>query len=108
MKRGTRKPAAPGSPKRMPREKLAQALTPVAEDYLSFVQTHPEDEKPGDPKQFEARHNAGLTALQHLTELAAIVSGETAPEAVEAEVDKVLETTREQMAKEKAGDGTAG
>lgn len=108
MRRGTKKPTSPVSPKRMPRERLAQALAPVAEDYLTFVQTHPEDEKPGDPKQFEARQNAGMAALQHLTELAAIVSGETAPEAVEAEVQKVLETTRTQMAKETEGGDAAG
>ena len=66
MKRGRKPPqAAPTVPKR----KLAEALDPLAEDYVTFVRTHPEDEHPGDSKAFRARHDAGLAALHHLTEL---------------------------------------
>jgi len=107
MKRG-RKPAAPGSGGRMPRTKLAEAIAPIAEDYVAFVQTHPEGEQPGDSKAFAARHSAGLTALQHLTELAALVSGETSAEGGQDQADKALEEARTRMAKDGDGGGTPG
>ncbi|MGG5812464.1 hypothetical protein [Falsiroseomonas sp. CW058] len=105
MRRG-RKPASPAG--RVPKDKLAEAIGPIAEDYVAFVNSHPEGEQPGDSKAFRARHDAGLVALHHLTELTSLLAGDATAEAVQSGVDKVLADTRARMAKEEDGDATTG
>jgi hypothetical protein len=107
VKRGRKAPPAAMRGSRMPKEKLAQAIEPIAEDYVAFVSSHPEGEAPGDSKAFAARHNAGLTALHHLTELTAMVSDDASAEAVQESVDQVLADTRERMAQEEEDGGTS-
>ncbi len=108
MKRGRKAPPAPKPAKVVPKEKLARAIDPIAEDYIAFVSTQPEGERPGDSKAFAARHSAGLTALAHLTELATLVSDDASPDAVQATVESVLEAARARMQEEGRGGEPSG
>jgi hypothetical protein len=95
MKRGRKTPAPPKAPASLPRARLIPSLDAVADEYARFV-ADPE----ADAKAFTIRHDAARTALAHLTELAAIATGDSSPEGLEATTDEVLGRARARMAAE--------
>lgn len=99
-----RKPAGTtrGKAQRVPRAKLAAVLDRVADEYAHFINDPPLEEVPPDAKTFAARQSAARVALAHISELAALATGD-AEEAEEA-VQDVLAHARAMIAREGEGE----